>query len=738
MDQLERARRLKEMLTQVAPGDTVESLPKSTWTPPAATESVESFGLESIGGDEATETTVARALEKIDSNREADLTETEVSVLEAIVMPQNRPVVFARGTSYDDVPDPWLHLNPANVKNRVGALMRSIARIELPNQPRIPYGGTGFVVGPDLMMTNRHVAKLFTEGLGLNIRYNQGDAEVDFNRRVDTPDNDRSARLKVAKVEMIHPFWDMALIRVAGLSDHFPMLPLSILKPEELVDRDVLVIGYPARDDRSDLALQDRIFARTYNVKRLQPGKIRPRMSVKSFETVVSAMTHDSSTLGGNSGSAIIDLKTGQVVGLHFAGEYLKANYAVPTFELARDARVTKLKLNFSGTTPEATKDFDVAWARTGAKNETPDAVVTPQQPAPDVQSSLQTPVTVVSATSQWTIPIHVSITVGQPSAPGASESAVAMTEAPRMQLPIIFSGLENRKGYQPGFLDLDDDEEVPLPELTSTGNKAAAKLDDGSTELKYHKFSLVMHKGRRLALFTAANVDWRSSVRLIDGRKPSRGELSGIPDGTAELWQTDWRIDANHQLPDVFFTKDGGMFDKGHLVRRDDVCWGKTFKDIQKANGDTYHTTNCSPQTAAFNQGAKGEDNWGDLESLVQQQTKAEKAILFSGPVLDEDDPVFEGKGENGAKLMVRIPRRFWKIVVVKGATTPDAYGFVLEQDLSALEFAVPTPWKRYMKSIEEIEEMLQGLVDLSWLKRFDRAETEEGVRMAEGVRVG
>ena len=41
-------------------------------------------------------------------------------------------------------------------------------------------------------------------------------------------------------------------------------------------------------------------------------------------------MEHDASTLGGNSGSAVIDLETGEAVGLHFAGSYLQANYAVP------------------------------------------------------------------------------------------------------------------------------------------------------------------------------------------------------------------------------------------------------------------------------------------------------------------------------------------------------------------------------------------------------------------------
>ena len=46
-------------------------------------------------------------------------------------------------------------------------------------------------------------------------------------------------------------------------------------------------------------------------------------------------MTHDASTLGGNSGSAVIDIDSGDIVALHFAGEYLKANYAVPMYELA-------------------------------------------------------------------------------------------------------------------------------------------------------------------------------------------------------------------------------------------------------------------------------------------------------------------------------------------------------------------------------------------------------------------
>jgi endonuclease G len=514
-----------------------------------------------------------------------------------------------------------------------------------------------------------------------------------------------------------------------------------VRRPQDLEGQNVVVVGYPARDDRSSLELQDRIFARKYNVKRLQPGQIRARTRVSSFGNIVEAMTHDSSTLGGNSGSAILHVDTGEVVGLHFAGEYLKANYGVPAYELSRDRRVTALKVNFDGAVPAATNDWEPAWLRVegaeGAAVAPPPVAETKTVSVAQLQAPAGQPAS-IDGSMTWTIPLRITVTLGQPAtgAAGAGAGLIAMPGVEMaMQAPKIFGGLENRKGYQGGFLDLDEGEEVPLLALTSKGGAVVAKLEDGDAELRYHRFSVVMHKGRRIALFTASNVDWREDQRLVNGKKPSRKELTELEDNVAEQWVTDWRIASEHQLPDLFYTKDGGAFDKGHLVRRDDVCWGKNFKDIQKGNGDTYHTTNCSPQIKQFNQSAQGVDNWGDLENLIQKQTKAEKAIVFAGPAFQEDDPLFEGRTDNG-RIQVRIPRKFWKVVVVKGASGPEAYGFVLEQDLSAVptveEFAVPKQWKRFMKSIAGIEEMLNGLATMGWLKKHDQFGGEEGVRIS------
>jgi endonuclease G, mitochondrial len=280
----------------------------------------------------------------------------------------------------------------------------------------------------------------------------------------------------------------------------------------------------------------------------------------------------------------------------------------------------------------------------------------------------------------------------------------------------------------------------VPLPPLTAAGRNVAAAIEDGSHELKYHHFSVVMHRTRRLAIFTASNVDWRIQSRLVDGKKPTREQLTGIPEGVSEQWVTDPRLPEEHQLPDIFFTKDRKAFDKGHLVRRDDVTWGADFEDMQMANGDTYHTTNCSPQTMQFNQGSRGDDNWGDLETMVQTQTKSEKSIVLGGPVLRGNDRRFFGVGEQG-QLVLRIPREYWKMIVVKGEEGPRVYAFKLKQDLSKVDFGkeeliVPDSWKRYLVPVAEIEQALRGWVDLSWYKQFDQINADEAVAIAEGLR--
>jgi endonuclease G len=657
-DSMEKAKfmRLKKMLTQIAPGNVLEALPRP------GTEAIERGGFESLGPGNAA--AVESGLQKLAEDRFQEIMPSEMFGLEAIVLPRNRPVAFVRGESYDDLEQPWLNLNDDVIKRRISSLLPLIGRVEVPSSPILPYAGTGFVVGKGLIATNRHVAQLFSQGLGLTIRYHAGDAAIDFKRQIDAPDDDGAAYLSVRAVEMIHPYWDVALLRVDNLPTD-RMLRLSVKSPEELLSHNVVVIGYPARDDRSDFALQDRVFSRTYNVKRLQPGIIRARAEIQSFENNVNAMTHDASTLGGNSGSAVVDIDSGDVVALHFAGEYLKANYAVPMYELARDSRVAPL-LNFEGTLPP-TNDWAPAWRSVEGTESSPSAAAPPQLSPPARVIQLPPSSTDVSA---WTIPLRVSVAIGRPStaqpAGTTADQILDWENGGAEEAIAIDPDYSNRRGFNPSFLETI---EVPLPRVSKAMEQDTARVrsdaqkNDDPFELAYYHYSVYMNKRRRTAWFSAANVD--------GDHRPNIGKRRG------DRWYIDPRILRSEQIGQEAF--EPGI-DRGHLTRREDAAWGNDVASATLANNDTFHFTNCSLQASPFNQ---GKDRWQGLEQFVlEQHAKKERRrlVVITGPLFAGNDPVYKNDRMN---YSVRCPLQFWKIcVLIRRDGTPSATAFVLGQE--------------------------------------------------------
>ncbi len=414
MSRAEHLERLKNMLQQVTPGSTLE----------AAGSSLESMELPDQSREAAVEG--MKRLNATESVREDTIDLNQQNALEAIVLPKLRPVVNIVGDTFSPPPSPWEFIGTAEFKQRIDKVIPSIGRVEVPGHPSVPYGGTGFVVGPTLLMTNRHVAQIFTKGMGQrSLVFKPGlAAAMDFKREVIGTTQEL---VSVTKVVMIHPFWDMALLQVTGLAASHPVLQISVKTPAELADRDVAIIGYPAQDWRNDQTLQNQIFGGIFNVKRLQPGKLKVVRSIESFGHNVNAITHDASTLGGNSGSAVIDLLTGEVVALHFAGLYLDANFGVPTYELARDSRVVQAGVNFSGNVA-ATTEWAAVWQLTDEGHETslaPQASVNPG-------TTMATPTSMNANTATWTIPLQVSVSIGTPIQAGAPVVPAAIrSEAP-------------------------------------------------------------------------------------------------------------------------------------------------------------------------------------------------------------------------------------------------------------------------------------------------------------------
>jgi endonuclease G len=668
----------------------------------------------------------------------------QMAGLEAIILPKIRPVLDVVDNDFHTEHPLWQKLNDDQaVRQRLQTAAQSIGRLELPGSS-IPYGGTGFVVGSNLIMTNRHVAAIFAAGIGTrHVSFKPGNrAGIDLKRELDRP---TGPTLAVKRIVMIHPYWDMALLEVEGLPASAKPLPLSQDDPTGAAMSEVAAIGYPAFDTRNDADVQNDLFRKVFGVKRLQPGTMGGRQSTESFGKMVSALRHNCSTLGGNSGSALVDLNTGQVLGLHFGGRYEVINFAVPCRELARDGRIVDAGVTFGTAAPGGTPPWSDWWRDADEETITDrssSAGRSLQRPLAGGATAVRGVTQMADGSIQFSVPLTITIRLGD-GAPQlnlvSSSDGVTQAGTEAMVMPFHDEDYDSREGYDPDFLDTDGTGiSVPLPAPATAAD--VAKTKDGGDLLHYQNFSVAMHATRRLALFTASNVTAAAKLKKPEpGKNYTRKGLSGLADGDVERWFPDPRLADEFQLPDVFYTRDDGAFDKGHIVRREDVAWGTSYDLLRMANGDTYHLTNCSPQVKGFNQSSQGVDNWGDLEDHVLKGAASERYCQFAGPVLDPNDEVFVGRAGGTKRVKVRIPSRYWKVLVVRTEEGLASFGFVQEQDLSDVPFEefVPAQFKRMMVSLTDLQE-LTGVTFPSIVVDADQFETNEGIELAFHAGVG
>jgi endonuclease G len=469
-------------------------------------------------------------------------------------------------------------------------------------------------------------------------------------------------------------------------------------------------------------------------------------------------LVYHSDTAQGSSGSPLFN-DTWQVVGLHSAGvprKNAKGQWLTKSGAVAdnstddgeidwignRGVRASRIVTALGEAPASPVLDEFMAIASGEAAPPAPFSPAGPRTAESGTSRLSKLRVTATTDGTRIDLPIGYAAEIEQvgssapptPTAPADGGDVMAATEA--YKAPVIDEKYENRTGYDKNFLS----EVITLPRVTKTS--LAAKMSGGGTAIPYEHFSIVMHKARRLAMFTACNVDATEKARRPDPSKSySRKTLGGLADGDIEKWVPEERIDAAHQLPDAFFKNDRKSFDKGHIVRRDDVVWGKSYAQVQRANGDSYHVTNCSPQVAAFNQSKLGGD-WGRLENMILKQAKGERVVIFAGPVFDDaKDRPFKGKDEDGGELIVQIPSQFWKIVVADGPQGLEAYGFVLKQDLKAVdwEFKVDSEWVEELTPLKDIQALADFIRLPKNVMRADmhgRIEPHESLAVNEIVR--
>ncbi len=281
----------------------------------------------------------------------------------AIIMKAGRPAIDIIQDSYTPPPGIWeSRLGNVSTRNLLQATTSAVGRLDYVGFPTAEFGGTAFVVGPDLLMSCGMVTDVVTIREGDIYLFQPGmSAMVDFKRELIPSE---SVFVKIDEVLYVDSRCRIALLR-AKLPSNIKPLRLSVRDPEDLGNRYVAVIGHPAKDVFNDPGeLQHKIMGGSYNVKRLLPGQLmgHEQYDVREFlGGKFLAMTHDCSTGPGCSGAPLIDLETGEVVGVHFAGVHKLANYAVSSWELARDPRFAEYGVQFAGPLPELVSPEPVA-----------------------------------------------------------------------------------------------------------------------------------------------------------------------------------------------------------------------------------------------------------------------------------------------------------------------------------------------------------------------------------------
>ncbi len=556
---------------------------------------------------------------------------------------------------------------------------RPVARIvTLPQSGRPAEGfGSGFMITPRLLMTNHHVIATVREARGIGANFDHG------------------------------------FTRGGGVTpgEIFDLLPDTFFASDKALDYAVVAVGDRSLSGKAlDAYGHHPLIERTGKILIGKPINIiqhpdgGPKMYANKDNDVIDRLEdflhYRTDTKPGSSGSPCFN-DFWEVVALHHSGVPAMANGRILNKDnkpwtraqgvdavqwVANEGvRISRIladlrSRSFSDPQQAALRDeifaLGVSADESGDAVSLPPAVATvtagPARPAPSVGSGemAQTIVHVHGPANVYTgtVTQTASATAEQPlPSPAAQESGLGAEAAIRFD-----PHYGRRRGYQSTFLDGFD---IPLPRVQPARAGEIVTDRHGNPQiLDYHHFSLVMNRVWLLQMWSAVNVDYSPEVRWDLERS----------DFGSDKWIHDPRLSEALQIDNEELYAPAKKFDRGHVVRRDDNVWGVTREEVEFANSDTFHWTNCTPQHENFNRSSLS-GVWGRLENHIKNQASAVggKLILFSGPVLDIERAIPHDFGGG----LFRVPLDFWKVAVVveppagRRARKLRAYGFVLEQ---------------------------------------------------------
>lgn len=540
---------------------------------------------------------------------------------------------------------------------------------------------TGFMVSPEIMMTNHHV---FPVNDVAGFVAMADDATIEFNYEFDV-----SGKLGEPVVHaldpstFLHTFKDLDLALVAVRS-------LDTSGRHRLNEQGYLVLnGDLGKAGTGDSATIIQ-----------HPDGQEKQIALRSNEVIDNSLAdvivYKSDTAQGSSGAPVFNSEW-QVIALHSAGvakKDQKGNYLdkddniIPVIQGSidearivwlsnRGVRVSAIIRHLKTAPAVATHPLARIFSSPAYTDSRSFVALSDPKPLETERDLAQPLVTVPAAPSTAPVEIRISIGGGPVVVTGAPASGSELQAAPTIFE--VEKKLEDEQdfttceGYQADFLD----DRIPMPKPSEKLRKKLAFLKDNPSAymLKYHHYSTVQHAVRRVPVVSAINVPHKYRYDAL-GKETRK-----------DKWLRDNRIDYDTQLDDPWYAKSG--FDKGHLSRREDAEWGINMASAKTAADMTCSFANAAPQVPALNRAIFGyHGKWGTLEQKLLEEGvrleegKGSRISLFAGPLFDDNDPVYAS---------VQVALSFFKIVAWyndDGALQATAFRLSQERLVGQIEF--------------------------------------------------